>query len=178
MTTTHSLNESRDMGSLEKIMRRVDLPATIAGHLWLGPMPGRFHSLRKAMAAYQAKGVDHIVCLTARSEIAEKSPEYAACLDETPPVPVTAMPIADFGVPADEKAYGQTVSQAADALRSGKRLFVHCAAGIGRTGTFAACLLISLGFEESAALALIRKAGSGPETQEQAQLVHRFGRGA
>ena len=178
MTAMHSSNESQGMGSLEKIMRRVDLPATIAGHLWLGPMPGRFHSLRKAMAAYQAKGVDHIVCLAARSEIAEKSPEYAACLDKTPSVPVIAMPIVDFGIPADEKAFGQTVSQAADALRGGKRLFVHCAAGIGRTGTFAACLLIRLGFEESAALALIRKAGSGPETQEQAQLVHRFGRGA
>lgn len=178
MTVMHSSNESQGMGSLEKIMRRVDLPATIAGHLWLGPMPGRFHSLRKAMAAYQAKGVDHIVCLAARSEIAEKSPEYAACLDKTPSVPVIAMPIVDFGIPADEKAFGQTVSQAADALRGGKRLFVHCAAGIGRTGTFAACLLISLGFEESAALALIRKAGSGPETQEQAQLVHRFGSGA
>lgn len=156
------------------IMRRVELPPAISGELWLGPMPGRLHPLQDGLTAFGAKKIDGIVCLTPMDEIAGKSPDYASRLDQGFPMPVTAMPSTDFGVPSDEAAFIRTAQEAARDIGAGRRIFVHCAAGIGRTGTFAACILIAMGFGETAALDTIRKAGSGPETDEQAALVHRF----
>jgi protein-tyrosine phosphatase len=38
---------------------------------------------------------------------------------------------------------------------------VHCAAGLGRSGTFAACLLLQAGMEPAAAIAAVRAGGFG-----------------
>ena len=44
---------------------------------------------------------------------------------------------------------------------------IHCAAGVGRTGTVAASLLVRIGLAPEDALAVIEHAGSEPETTRQ-----------
>jgi len=58
-------------------------------------------------------------------------------------------------------------------IDDGEHLLVHCAAGIGRAGTLAACLLVRLGMEVDAALALVRASRpmAGPEVGPQLDLV-------
>ena len=56
-------------------------------------------------------------------------------------------------------------------LESGENLLIHCGAGIGRTGTLAASVLISLGKNLNESLDAVRSAGSNPETEEQMDLV-------
>lgn len=154
-------------------MRRVKLPADITGTLWLGPMPGRLRRLADDLADLSRQQVARIICLTPSEEIALKSPDYAARQSELG-MPVTRFPIGDFGVPEDGGGLKALAEGAAHDLRSGKALFVHCAAGIGRTGMVSTCILVALGLSGEAAIAAIAAAGSGPETDAQKHLVARY----
>ncbi|GAB3669793.1 protein-tyrosine phosphatase family protein [Ramlibacter alkalitolerans] len=52
-------------------------------------------------------------------------------------------------------------------------VLLHCAAGMGRTGT-AACVLKALGLATPEALQRVRDAGSNPQNAEQSGLVDWF----
>ena len=68
---------------------------------------------------------------------------------------------------------GPFVDELAVRLRFGERLLVHCAAGIGRAGTTAVCVLIRLGMPMTDALATVRASRpmAGPEAGPQLDLV-------
>jgi len=153
-------------------LRRVALPPDCPGALWLSAMPGRCGSLDDVRAALAANAIGHIGCLTSPAEIAAKSPAYAAArASGTIPTRLHDFPIADFATPEDIAAFFQWVTAMASLLRAGERLVVHCAAGIGRTGTAACCILMALGLPAPAANAAVRAAGSGPETAAQRALA-------
>lgn len=64
---------------------------------------------------------------------------------------VLYFPVPDMQVP-DKAGFRTAVSAAAEALEAGMSIAVHCKAGIGRTGVFAACLaqeVLGLGGRES-----------------------------
>jgi protein-tyrosine phosphatase len=48
---------------------------------------------------------------------------------------------------------------------------IHCGAGIGRTGTLAAGVLIVLGMDEPDALKNVDDAGSHPERRSQREVI-------
>ena len=51
---------------------------------------------------------------------------------------------------------------------------LHCAAGMGRTGSTAACVLKALGLDTAEALQRVRDAGSNPQNAQQSGLVNWF----
>ncbi|WP_439603926.1 protein-tyrosine phosphatase family protein [Shinella sp.] len=155
-------------------LRPVRLPQGIAGELWLGPMPGRRRPFDDDMDDLRARKITRIVSLTPLAEIEEKAPSYAIALGGEINIAIVRFPIADFGIPADEAALFALADEAAQHLSGGGNVFVHCAAGIGRTGTFAICILRALGLKTVEAAALVASAGSGPETDAQKALVDRF----
>jgi protein-tyrosine phosphatase len=55
-------------------------------------------------------------------------------------------------------------------VRAGARVVVHCAAGLGRSGTIAACWLRAEGASADEAIARVRTA-RGPRTVETAEQV-------
>ncbi|HXE47208.1 MAG TPA: tyrosine-protein phosphatase, partial [Ramlibacter sp.] len=71
-------------------------------------------------------------------------------------------------------AFRREVQQIAAALRQGDAVLLHCAAGLGRTGSTAACVLKALGVPTEEALQRVRDAGSNPQNAQQSGLVGWF----
>ena len=156
-------------------LRRVILPATVPGSLWLAGMPGRFESWTAFESRAQRAALGLVVCLTPRSELAELSPAYhAAVAHGDVPFRWLNLPMRNFGLPEDRAAFEQGVRQIAHALRQGDAVMLHCAAGMGRTGSTAACVLKVLGLQTQEALQRVRDAGSNPQNAQQSGLVNWF----
>ena len=158
------------------MFRSVPLPDGVAGQLFLHSMPGRLEPFDDAKDAIAEAEIRRVVCLTPSDEIRDKSPGYAAAIAAGTPWRHVAHPIPDFGVPHDEGAFSSVVNSIADALRRGENVLVHCAAGIGRTGTFAVAVLMRLGVPLRDARRTVPAAGSSAESEEQVQFLERVAR--
>lgn len=157
-------------------LRPLPLPAGIAGAVWLDAMPGRHEPWAAFVAEAQAMGLGLIVALTPQDEITALSPDYAQALQQGRlPCRWMHLPMRDFGLATDSQAFRAGIVQLADAVRGGESVLLHCAAGIGRTGCSAACLLRQLGWSAEQAVAAVRRAGSNPQSALQAGLIERFG---
>jgi protein-tyrosine phosphatase len=154
------------------MLRAVQLPDDVPGKLLLHSMPGRHEPLERTWEQVRLEGILVIVCLTDLEEVRTKSPAYAAALASgSAPCEIERFPIEDFGVPRDRLVFWDFASKIAEKLKAGSRILIHCGAGIGRTGTFATCVLMALGKTQATAEQAVEAAGSGPETSEQRALV-------
>lgn len=155
--------------------RSLPLPDSCTGRLWLGPMPGRFERWPAFLADARRRRIDLVVCLTPPEELASLSPAYwQAVAEGSLDFRFINLPMQNYGLPRDMAGFRAGIEQIASGLLAGDSVFLHCAAGIGRTGTVAACLLKRLGMSAPDAVQRVRDAGSNPENALQSGLVDRF----
>ena len=155
--------------------RRLDTLPAIAGHVWLAAMPGRLEPWENFLTQAQAAALTRVVCLTPRHEIASVSPSYLAALTRGDvPFVWQHLPMRDFGLAEQVQAFRDGIEVIATGVLAGDSVLLHCAAGIGRTGTAAACLLKRLGLPTDQALRQVREAGSSPESALQSGLIDQF----
>ncbi|MBK7059249.1 MAG: dual specificity protein phosphatase family protein [Rubrivivax sp.] len=155
--------------------RALALPAPGLGQVWLSAMPGRFESWASFQIEAQARAVQHVLCLNPMFEVESLSPPYAQAIGAgILPFRWTHLPMQDFGLAARVEAFRDAIDEVATSVRAGDAVLLHCAAGIGRTGTAAACLLKRLGASSTEALQCVRDAGSNPESALQRGLIDHF----
>jgi ADP-ribosylglycohydrolase len=153
----------------------------LAGKLLAGEYPlGRERKLtdagRARVQALLAAGITCFIDLTEDGEC----PRYDALLPAT--VAYLRRPITDHGVPRERTQMRRILDEIEAALAAGRSIYLHCRAGIGRTGTAAGCLLIEQGRDGAGALRELNelwrlqcaRAASWPEvpqTVEQADYI-------
>lgn len=120
----------------------------------------------------RSQRVQLLVSLASLSEIREKSPAYAAALEQKAvPCAIASFPIRDFGVPEDREGFWALAVKVAHDLRAGGCVLIHCGVEIGRTGTLTTRVLLALGQPLRQAESAVSGAGSHLETAEQKELA-------
>lgn len=138
-------------------------------NLYLGSMPGRYYAVSDWREALKEKNIKTIVCLVSDEEIKEKSPVYLTWKKENRDIKVFQLPVPDFGIPdkKDRASFWKLAEDISKLKKNGTSVFIHCAAGIGRTGLFASAVLMCGGMSYDEAVRKVNAAGSLPETDEQ-----------
>ena len=155
--------------------RLVATPPELPGRIWLAAMPGRLEPWSAFLAQVQQAPIARVVCLTPRHELASMSPAYLAALNAGElPFTWQHLPMRDLGLAEQAQDFRAGIEMLAQAVLAGDGVLLHCAAGIGRTGTAAACLLKRLGLPTTVALQRVRDAGSDPQSALQSGLIERF----
>ncbi|HYN33089.1 MAG TPA: hypothetical protein VES40_10735 [Ilumatobacteraceae bacterium] len=158
--------------NLDGGIHEIPLPPPALGRLWLC---GK-HAIGPDPEGLMARvGADAVVCLNEEHELAERYPNYVAWLREQAPLRAVWYPISDLNAPKLEE-FAPVLTGLVDRVVAGERLIVHCAAGIGRSGTTAVAMLVSLAVPLDQALDRVRRhrPGAGPEVGAQLDLVRRL----
>lgn len=169
-----------ELGDLDKseishiihMLRSVTLPDGVPGRLYLASMPGRYEPYEKAKEQIVGDRITRVVCLVPHEEVREKSPRYAHAIEAgNVPWAHEHFGIPDYEAPADRDAFWDLAQVIARFLVQGERILVHCAGGIGRTGTFAICVLMAMGLTQGQSRRAVGKVGSSPESQSQDDVI-------
>ena len=139
--------------------------------LFFGPLPRGEDEIAVWLRGLKQHKIDWVITLLSDDELSEISPEFAQWRDAQIGYDTLQIPMPDGGVPTAKDEIELFWDSALDVAKwvdeQNQRVFVHCAEGIGRTGTFAAAVLQGLAYSADEAVTEIRACGSEPETDRQ-----------
>ena len=150
-----------------------ELPFGLPGRVFASPMPfGLYDNKGEALRDFKENGISVIVLLVEDAECLQKAKRNLYDLYVAQGFRVIHLPIADFSIPSAEELM-HAVNQTIESAQGGRSVAIHCSGGVGRTGTFAACMAKKLfNLSGGQAIAWVRKyIRSAVETSEQKQLV-------
>ena len=146
-----------------------------AGHILTGEHPAKngLEQLPEKLQLFALAGITHFIDLTSPADSVKPYQPMAGAVRIN-------HPITDFGVPSPQQMQS-ILHSIQSALNQGGKIYLHCKAGIGRTGTVAATWLTEQGLDNEQALALLLQKWQTmdkrleepltPETEAQRQFV-------
>ena len=118
----------------------IEMPYTFPGKIFRSPMPFSRFDHSETWEAFRENAVDMVVVLTEQGEYLVYAGRDLPAFYRSQGLDALHIPVPDFGVPQDLQAWEDGLTQVAQIAGEGKNVAIHCLAGIGRTGTFLACL--------------------------------------
>jgi protein-tyrosine phosphatase len=154
-------------------MLLTELPFELPGHIYGGPMPfGDYDPEGEVLLEFRQKEISVIVLLAEEEECLRRTGRNLQFFYMKKGLQVIYLPTPDFDVPSREDLES-AVKMTIDQARAGHNIMIHCHAGLGRTGVFAAFLAMKvLGLSGGDAVAWVKQYIRGAlETEGQKQFV-------
>ena len=153
------------------------LPYRLEGEIYRSPLPYSplFDPEGELLDIFKRAGIDVVVMLTTKEEVLEVTGQDLMKEYITQGFDVIHAPVEDFSIPAPD-AFQEPIRATIRAAKSGQIVVIHCHAGIGRTGMFAACLAKAvLGLSGEEAVAWVRQfVPEAVQTAQQYRYVENF----
>jgi protein-tyrosine phosphatase len=123
-----------------KTMELTELPFAHPGAVFRSAMPySSYDPDGELISAYNNQEISAIIMLASDEESQRITGHDLRAIYESNGFEILYLPIPDFGTP-DLAELKEAVEKALSYSQSGKGIVIHCHAGLGRTGLFAACL--------------------------------------
>jgi protein-tyrosine phosphatase len=154
----------------------VDRPGP--GRVAIMPRPSGGDGLEDEIRSLREEGVEVLVSLLEPHEVEEQELARESELATAAGIEFLSHPIPDHGTPESLEATVEFVHDLEERLGAGKAVAVHCLAGIGRSATIAAAVLVAHGVPLAETLQLLAEARGFPvpETAEQLLWLEEFAR--
>lgn len=153
------------------------LPFDLPGRIYRSPLPFSplFDPRGDLLDVYLDAGIDVVVMLTEDDKVWDLTGLDLRNRYLQSGLEVIHSPIVDFSVPSEDELR-TSIQAVLEATQAGKQIVIHCHAGSGRTGLFAACMA-KVVFKISGAEAIrwVRQfVPTAIETRQQARFVEDF----
>jgi len=144
------------------------IPGPWAGRLAIAARPRGGDWVEDEVNGWRLAGIDTVVSLVEREEAVQLELLNEGRAAEKSGIRFISFPIPDRGLPASTRDAVLLMAAIAGALEEGKNVAVHCRQGIGRSGMFAAGVVISSGTNPQEAIRVVTSARGIPipETSE------------
>ena len=153
------------------------LPYELPGKIYRSPMPfsSMFDIDREIFPLYQQAGIKHVVMLPPGDEALHHTGMDLHQFYLEASLQVIVCQVEDFTAPP-QGTFDAAIQKVIELAKKGESIAIHCHAGVGRTGMFAACLareLKDIGAEE--AIAWVRRfIPNAIDTDYQEQFVRKY----
>jgi protein-tyrosine phosphatase len=153
----------------------VRIPLNVPGRLFASPMPyGPYDPFNQLIKEYRKNRIDVVVPLVTDEEIKNKAARDLPKVYAKEKLEVIRFPIPDLTSPSVNEVT-ESIEKIVVELRAGKRVVVHCNAGLGRTGVVLACILCHIsGMNGDEAITFTKKYLSLNMTDEQIRFVRKW----
>lgn len=149
-----------------------------AGDTGIGFMarPRAAEWLKDEMGGLRDDGVEILVSMLTSTEAHRLGLENEQTAAESEGIEFISLPIVDHSTPPANSETFDTIKAIADRNAAGAKVVLHCFAGLGRSPTIAACILVERGYTVDEALRLLTKARGTevPETEEQEEWIRQY----